>query len=172
MTTFLRLHSLGDFRDAIAPTADYPDAGTGSAKAKWYLGLGLFGAVGAVASEYLAVSHDGDLSAEGRTRLKDGLSHALWFAVRSVVEHNTHNAGLLWGHSIADIQTPAHVDTPSHAWLAMPRLLAQTNFEELHDAQIFLKALATAAARHHWSLQDLARHWATFLAKDLQAVGA
>lgn len=172
MTTLLRLHSLGDFRDAIASSADYPEAGTGSAKAKWYLGLGLFGAVGAVASEYRAAAHDEDLSVTGRTRLKDGLSHALWFAVRSIVEHNTHNAGLMWGHSIGDIHTPAHVDTPSHAWLAMPRLLAQTNFEELHDAQVFLKAIATAAARHHWSLQDLARHWAATQDEQLKAVSA
>lgn len=172
MTLHLRLHTLGDLRDAIAPSADYPDAGTGSTRAKSYIGLGLFGAIGAAANEYRAEAHSGLLSADGRKRLQDAMSHVLWYATRAIVEHDTHNAGLLWGHLIGDIQAPAHVDTPANAWLYMPQLLARTDFAELHDTQYFLRNLAIAAGRHRWTLEDLGRHWAVTRAENLQAVGA
>ncbi len=170
MNLLPHIHTLGDFRDAIAPGADYPEAGTGSHRAKGYLALGLFGEVGAIADEYRkAARHDaGVLSADRLNRIKDALSSALWYATRSIVEHGTERSGLLWGHSIAELQAPAHVDSPSNAWLHMPRLVVQTDFTDLHDVQVLLRTLAVAASRHGWTLQDLGWHCAAKQAAQAQ----
>lgn len=174
MTSLPHIHTLGDFRDAIAPGADYPEAGTGSARAKGYLSLGLFGDIGAIADEYRKAARrdHGTLSPERLHRIKDALSSALWYATRSIVEHGTERAGLLWGHSIADLQVSAHVDSPSSAWLHMPRLLVQTDFANLHDVQVLLRTIAIAASRHGWTLQDLGWHCAAKQAAEAQAVSA
>lgn len=51
---------------------------------------------------------------------------------------------------------PVHVDNPAHAWLAVPRTVVQADFSRLHDVQVLLRSLAYAAARHGWTLQDVA----------------
>jgi hypothetical protein len=174
MTLLPRIHTLGEYRDAIETTADYIDAGTGSQRAQTYLALGLVGEIGAVADEYRKAARrdHGELTDLRLGHVKDAMSSALWYITRAVVEHGTDSAGLLWGHSIADLQIPAHVDSPVHAWLYMPRLLVMTDFTKLHDVQVMLRALAVAAARHGWTLQDLGWHCVTKQGAGQQAISA
>jgi hypothetical protein len=169
MNPLPHIHTLGDYRDAI-----YAGAGTGSHTAIGYLTLGLHGELGAIAEQYRRAARrdHGILSPERTARLKDALSRALWYVTRSITEHRTENAGLLWGHSIAELQPVVHVDTPAHAWLSVPRIVAQTNFTQLHDVQVLLRTLGVAAARHGWTLQDLAWHCTAKTARTLQEATA
>lgn len=171
MNPLPRIHTLGEYRDFIAAGANYAEAGTGSHRATGYLALGLHGELGAIAEQYRkAARHDGGVISPERTAtIKDALSGAFWYVTRAITEHHTDKAGLLWGHSIAEIQPVVHVDTPAHAWLAVPRIVAQTNFAELHDVQVLLRTLGVAAARHGWTLQDLAWHFAAKTTRNQEA---
>jgi hypothetical protein len=174
MAPLPRIHTLGDYRDFIAGAADYAEAGTGSHRATGYLALGIHGELGAVSEQYRKAARNdhGVISPERTAKIKDALSSAFWYITRAITEHGTENACLLWGHSIADIQPVVHVDTPAHAWLSVPRIVAQTDFTELHDVQVLLRTLGVAAARHGWTLQDLAWHTAAKTTRTHQEAAA
>jgi len=174
MPSLLRIHTLGDYRDAIEATADYPEAGTGSHRAQCYLALGLHSEVGAIAEQYrraLRKDH-GVLTVSRLARIKDSMSSVLWYITRSVTEHGTKSAGLLWGHSIAELHPALHADSPANAWLRVPRVVIQTDFTELHDVQVMLRTLGAAAARHGWTIQDLGWHGIAKAAHTLQGATA
>lgn len=154
------LHTLGDYRDAIERFVTYPDAGSATETARISVTLGLFNSmVGDISGLYEdAVANDhGVLTQDRLACLKDEMGNALFYLTRNIVEFSTTNAGLLWGKDLSEMLKPIHIDNAVHAWMAVPRVVVQTDFSHLFDVQSLLRALAFAAARHGWTLQDLAR---------------
>lgn len=152
------VHTLGDYRNAIEAHAEYPGAGTGTDTARIQVTLGLFNCmVGDISEHYAAAAAaGGTFTPELLDALQDEMGTALFHITRSVVEFGTASAGLLWGQDLSEMHKPVHIDSPAHAWMSVPRAVVQTDFGKLHDAQLLLRALAYAAARHGWTLQDLA----------------
>jgi hypothetical protein len=154
------LHTLGDYRDAIERFATYPGAGTANEAARTSVTLGLYNSmVGDISGHYEdARSQDhGVLTQERLESLKAEMGNALFHLTRSIVEFSTNSGGLLWGQDLSELHEPVQVDNPAHAWLAVPRIVVQTDFSRLFDVQSLLRTLSFAAARHGWTLQDLAR---------------
>ena len=156
------IHTLADYRDAIAPFAKYPEAGTGSHRARRHVALGLYGKmIGAVSRGYQKAEHDdAGVFTEGcLSDLKRRMGTSLWYITRAIVEHNTRGAGLIWGRSLADLHPSGHVELDTiEAWVSSPRTVALADFTDFQDVLALLHTLAFAAARHGWTLQDLA--WA------------
>jgi hypothetical protein len=154
------IHTLGDYRDAIEPFAIYPEAGTGSHRARRHVTLGLYSElIGATSQDYQKAERDdqGQFTPARLVDLKRQLGDSLWYTVRAVIEHGTHNAGLLWGKSLMDLQPSGHVELdPIEAWMSTPRTVVLTDFTQIGDVRALLHAIAFTAARHRWSLQDLA----------------
>lgn len=156
------IHTLADYRDAIGEFVTYPEAGTGSHRARRHVTLGLYGKmIGAVSQDYQRADHDdaGVFTAERLFRLKLQMGESLWYITRAIVEHKTRCEGLLWGRSLADLLPSGHVELDIiEAWVSSPRTVVLTDFTNFQDVLNLLHTLAFAAARHGWTLQDLA--WA------------
>lgn len=156
------IHTLADYRDAIGQFATYPGAGTGSRRARRHVTLGLYGKmIGAVSQDYQeADHHDAGVFTEGRLfDLKQQMGDSLWYITHSIIEHGTRCAGLIWGRSLADLLPSGHVELDIiEAWVISPRTVVLTDFTNFQHVLALLHTLAFAAARHGWTLQDLA--WA------------
>lgn len=154
------LHTLGEYRDAIEKFAIYPEAGTGSHRAQRHVTLGLYSElIGAVAADYQKAERDdaGDFTPDRLIDLKRQMGDALWYITRGIVEFNTHNAGLIWGKSLAELQKSVHVErSVIEAFMPVPRAVIQTDFTQWGDVLSLLHVLGITAARHGWSIQDLA----------------
>jgi hypothetical protein len=156
------LHTLGEYRDAIETFAIYPEAGTGSHRAQRHVTLGLYAEmIGAVSTDYQKAERDdaGEFTPERLIDLQRQMGDALWYITRGIVEYGTHNSGLIWGKSLAELQKSIHVEhSLIEAWMSVPRTVIQTDFTSWHDVLTLLHVLGMAAARHGWTIQDLA--WA------------
>ena len=154
------LHTLGEYRDAIEQFAIYPDAGIGTHRAQRHVTLGLFSEmIGAVSADYQKAERDdaGEFTADRLIDLKRQLGDSLWYIARGIVEHGTENAGLIWGRSLAELQKSIHVELNLlEAWMAVPRTVVLTDFTRWTDVLALLHILGLTAARHGWTLQDLA----------------
>lgn len=154
------LHTLGEYRDAIEQFAIYPEAGTGSHRAQRHVTLGLYSEmIGAVSADYQKAERDdaGDFTPDRLIDLKRQMGDSLWYITRGIVEHGTQNAGLIWGKSLHELQISAHVQRSTiEAWMTVPRVVVQTDFTKYQDVLTLLHTLGIAAARHGWSIQDLA----------------
>ncbi|MDJ0358474.1 hypothetical protein [Paenarthrobacter sp. PH39-S1] len=156
------IHTLADYRDAIGQFTTYPEAGTGSHRARRHVTLGVYGKmIGAVSQVYQTAEHDdAGVFTEGRLfDLKRQMGDSLWYITRAIIEHGTRCAGLIWGRSLADLLPSGHVELNTiEAWVSSPRTVVLTDFTDFQDVLALLHTLAFAAARHGWTLQDLA--WA------------
>lgn len=156
------IHTLADYRDAIGPFITYPEAGTGSHRARRHITLGLYGKmVGAVSQDYQEADHDdAGVFTEGRLfDLKRQMGDSLWYITRAIIEHKTRCASLIWGRSLADLHPSGHVELDIvEAWVSSPRTVVLADFTNFQDVLNLFHTLAFAAARHGWTLQDLA--WA------------
>jgi hypothetical protein len=154
------LHTLGEYRDAIEQFAIYPEAGTGSHRAQRHVTLGLFSElIGAVAADYQKAERDdaGDFTTDRLIDLKRQMGDALWYITRGIVEFETHNDGLIWGKTLHELQMSVHVERSIiEAFMSVPRVVVQTDFRVYQDVLTLLHLLGISAARHGWSIQDLA----------------
>lgn len=154
------IHTLADYRGAIGQSVTCPEASTGSHRARRHIVLGLYGTmIGAVCHNYQTAQQE-DAGAFTETRLlnlKRQLGESLWYITRVIIEYETRCAGLIWGRSLADLHSSGHVELDViEAWVGSPRTVALTDFTSFQDVLGLLHTLAFAAARHGWTLQDLA----------------
>lgn len=156
------LHTLGEYRDAIEKFTVYPEAGTGTHRAQRHVTLGLLSEmIGAVSADYQKAERDdaGEFTEDRLIDLKRQMGDSLWYITRAIVEYGTDNAGLLWGKSLAGLQMSVHVErSVIEAWMTVPRAVVQTDFTRYQDILTLLHVLGISAARHGWTIQDLA--WA------------
>ena len=154
------IHTLADYRDAIGQSVTYPEASTGSHRARRHIALGLYATmIGAVCRNYQTADHDdaGTFTETRLLHLKRQMGDSLWYITRVIIEYKTRCAGLIWGRSLADLRPSGHVELDViEAWVSSPRTVALTDFTSFQDVLGLLHTLAFAAARHGWTLQDLA----------------
>lgn len=154
------LHTFAEYRDAIEQFAIYPEAGTGSHRAQRHVTLGLYSEmIGAVSADYQKAERDdaGKFTPDRLIDIKRQLGDSLWYITRGLVEFDTRNAGLIWGKSLHELQMSVHVERSIlEAWMTVPRVVVLTDFSQYQDVLTLLHLLGISAARHGWSIQDLA----------------
>lgn len=76
------------YQRKAAETAIYPDAGTGSAVALAYVGLGLAGEAGEIANKIKKVLRDdgGEITPEKAAELRKEVGDVLWYVARMATE--------------------------------------------------------------------------------------
>lgn len=80
-------YTFNNYQDDIAPVAIYPEAGTGSALALAYVGLGL-GESGEIQGKIKKILRDqkGEVTDENRLEIAKEIGDLLWYAARAAEE--------------------------------------------------------------------------------------